>query len=158
MTNTINQSPLAGGETFHFLRWGFDITAVRALVARKNVKLTRTVVLVEAAARYLDSDPAITPVEERRSPLVGVVVDWDELDLLPVEALESPVFIAPLGKIGEMVIDGWHRIALARRNGIAELPGILLSRRQTQRVLLPGSAPLPAENEETIQVHNEMTI
>lgn len=130
-------------ETFHFLHWGFDITALRALLTRVRSQPAHIGVPVAAAARMMESDPQTTVPAQRHVPLVGVEVDWANVDALPAEALTSPVFVAPLGDLGEIVIDGWHRIALARRMGIPELPGLLITRRQATRVLLPGSRQLP---------------
>lgn len=130
-------------EVFHFLRWGFDITALRSLLLTTSTPPVEMVVPVEAASVLLESDPAVTAPEDRVFPLIGVGVDWDHVDDLPREALSSPLFVAPMGALGNMVIDGWHRIALARRLGMTALPGLLLTRRQAARVLLPGSAKLP---------------
>lgn len=78
-------------------------------------------------------------------PVVGVDVDWLHVDELPVEALESPLFVAPMGHISWPVVDGWHRIALARRLSVDELPARLFTRNQITGALLPRSSPLPPE-------------
>lgn len=135
-------------ETFHFMAWGFDITAVRAILAKKTTPEQRGVVSVAEFGRFLESDPLLTPPAERRVPLMGVEVQWSQVDELSSDALTAPLFLASLGAIGSFVIDGWHRIALARRHGIEQLPAVQLTRRQTQRVLLPRSAPLPPEKTE----------
>lgn len=132
-------------ETFHFLRWGFDITALRALLERTKTPPAEITIPLTAVTNLLESDPTLVPEGKRQIPLVGVDVRWDHVDELPDEALASPVFVAPMGELGHFVIDGWHRIALARRRGLSEVPGLLLTRRQVQRVLLPRSAKLPPE-------------
>lgn len=134
-------------EEFHFMRWGFDITAIRAVLGRSPEELERISIPVDAAARLLESDPATTPVAERQVPVISVDIRWDHVDRLPEQALEAPLFAAPLGEIGTLVIDGWHRIALARRLGVETLPALLLSHEQASRALLPGSAALPPEPE-----------
>lgn len=99
-------------------------------------------------SRFLESDPLTTPAEERVVPFMGVDVEWPHVDELSSNALSDALFVASLGRIGSFVIDGWHRIALARRQNVEELPAVQLTRRQTQRVLLPRSAPLPPEKNE----------
>ncbi len=132
-------------EEFLFLRWGFDIRALRGLLQRTSTPAQQTTLLVADATRLISSDPTTT-VEGRMSfPLVGVEIRWDHVDELPEAALSAPVFIAPLGGLGHIVIDGWHRIALARRLGVEQLPGLLITRRHASRILLPGSDKLPPE-------------
>lgn len=132
-------------EEFHFLRWAFDITALRALLERSSTPPTEIMVPVTAAAQLLESDPTTTPEDQRAVPLVGVEVRWDHVDELALAALTVPLFVAPLGGMGKIVIDGWHRIALARRHGVTELPGLMLTRKQVGQILLPGSAKLPPD-------------
>jgi hypothetical protein len=135
-------------ETFHFLRWGFDITALRGLLERTRTPAVKISISVDAAARFLESDPTMLPPGKRVFPLVGVDVQWKHVDALAPEALDAPLFVAPMGELGQMVIDGWHRIALARRLGVSTLPGLLITRRQASRVLLPRSARLPPEKKD----------
>lgn len=137
-------------ETFHFLRWGFDITALRQTLANPRTKKPEAVRLpIANVTKFLESDPQLTPEGEQAVPLVGIDVDWRHVEELHEKlragepVLESPVFIAPLGSLGEFVIDGWHRIALARRTGATDISALVFSRRQIQRALLPGSAALP---------------
>jgi len=132
-------------EEFHFMKWGFDIAALRRLLERTSTPPEQITIPVIAAARLLESDPHTTPPDRRTSPLIGVEVQWAHVDELDPDALNAPLFVAPMGGIGQLVIDGWHRIALARRMGVVELPALLLTRRQASRVLLPGSAPLPPD-------------
>lgn len=135
-------------EAFHFMKWGFDIGALRELLQRTTTPPAEITIQIKDATRLLESDPSITPPEHRTVPLIGVDVLWDHVDKLSPEALNAPLFVAPMGEIGQMVIDGWHRIALARRRGIEELPALLFTRRQIQRVLLPRSSPLPPERKD----------
>lgn len=93
-------------------------------------------------SRYLDSDPVLTPEPERIHPLIGAEVQWSHVDQLTADALEAPLFVAPLGEVGSLVIDGWHRIALARRLGVEALPALLITRHQASQILLPGSAEM----------------
>ncbi len=134
-----------GPEEFHFLRWGFDIRALRGVLERTTAPPEQILVPVDAAARLLDADPALTHEYQTAIALIGVEVRWDHVDELSPDALSVPLFVAPFGEIGRLVIDGWHRIALARRLGVQELPGLLLTRRQVAAVLLPGSADLPPD-------------
>ena len=135
-------------ETFDFLAWTFDIATLREILAKPGTPDQLSVVQVADVSRFLESDPLTTAPEVRRVPFMGVDVLWPRIDELSSNALTSPVFVASLGQVGSFVIDGWHRIALARRLGVKELPAIQLTRRQTQRILLPRSAPLPPEKKE----------
>ncbi|WP_424863053.1 hypothetical protein [Streptomyces sp. MMS24-I29] len=132
-------------ETFHFMRWGFDIAALRDVLRRTSAPPEEIRVSVVVAAQLLESDPQLTPADQRVVPLVCVDVQWGHVDELPAEALGSPLFVAPMGAVGQLVIDGWHRIALARRRGVEELPGLLLTASHASRVLLKGSAELPSD-------------
>lgn len=125
--------------------WGFDIAALRNLLERMPTPPREVRVPVPAAARLLESDPVLTPAGARVVPVIGVDVSWEHVDELSNEVLELPLFLAPMGQIGHLVIDGWHRIALARRLGLADLPGLLLTRQQASRVLVAGSRPLPPD-------------
>lgn len=130
-------------EEFIFLRWGFDITKLRASVARSKTPLPRMKIPVADASRLLASDPELTPEGKSFVPLIGVDVRWSHVDELPDEALEAPLFAGDFGELGTIVIDGWHRIALARRRGIAQLPAILIDRQLLSRHRLPRSPALP---------------
>ena len=130
------------------MRWGFDIAALRGLLKRTSTPPAEIMIPVAAAAQLLEQDPKSLPEGKRVVPLIGVEVQWDKVDQLSPEALTEPLFAAPFGEIGTIVIDGWHRLALARRLGVTELPALLLTRRQASRVLLPGSAKLPPEKKE----------
>lgn len=132
-------------EEFHFLSWGFDIAQLRGLLQRTSTPPDEITVPVAAAARLLESDPSITSPASRTVPLFGVDVQWDHVDGLHHDALNAPLFVAPMGHVGQLIIDGWHRLALARRLGVEGLPALLLTRRQTSRVLLSWSAPLPPD-------------
>lgn len=130
-------------EEFHFLRWGFDITRIRASIARSKTPLPRMQIPVAEASRLLASDPELTPESGSFVPLIGVDVRWDHVDELPDRALEAPLFAGDFGELGTIVIDGWHRIALARRRGIAQLPALVIDRRRLSRYRLPRSPALP---------------
>lgn len=145
-------SAAAEPEEFHFLRWGFDITALRHTLKNSRTKPQHTRVHISDVAGLIEADPVSLSEGSRIVPLIGVEVVWSHVDELHEKhlrgepLLESPVFVAPMGQIGSLVVDGWHRLALARRLGIKTLPAVLFSRRQIQRALLRGSAPLPKED------------
>lgn len=144
-------TPAAEPEEFHFLRWGFDITALRHTLKNSRTKPQHTRVHISNVAGFLESDPLNTTDGRRVIPLIGIEVIWSHVDELHEKhlrgepLLDSPVFVAPMGELGSFVIDGWHRIALARRLELETLPAVVFSRRQIQRALLRGSAPLPKE-------------
>lgn len=130
-------------EEFHFLRWGFSISGIRASIARSKTPLARMQVPIAEASRLLASDPELTHESEMFVPLIGVDVRWDHVAELPDQALEQPLFAGDFGELGTIVIDGWHRIALARRRGIVQLPALVIDRQMLSRHRLPRSPSLP---------------
>lgn len=144
-TDTLNAEP----EEFHFMLWGFDITAVRELLSQDTTPRETIELKVANYSRMLSSDPETTPEGQLTFPLVGVDVEWERVDGLPTIALKSPVYVAPMGELGDLIIDGWHRLALGRRHEIETLPAIVLTREETARILLRGSAELPPERKES---------
>jgi hypothetical protein len=50
----------------------------------------------------------------------------DEVDL------SVPILIAPVPELGNLVIDGWHRVQRALRDGITVLPARMLSEADEQ--------------------------
>lgn len=134
-------------EEFTFAVWSFDITALRQLLADLTEEAPRISVRIEGWTWMLASDPTTGSEGQRTFPLVGVGVDWERVDAMPLEALDTPLFVAPMGEMGHLPIDGWHRIAKARRHNLAALPAIMLTREQVTSILIPGSPELPAERE-----------
>lgn len=72
--------------------------------------------------------------KERRTLMIGAFLDHDHLPQVSLERLEVPVLIART-HIGNMLIDGRHRVAKAYLSGIDVLPAILIEHN--------GGVPLP---------------
>ena len=77
----------------------------------------------EAAAR--PHEQALLPVASW-AKMLGVM--RIEADHVPTRPLDEPLLLVRMGgpEGTVMVIDGWHRIAKAQADGVAELPAILL--------------------------------
>ncbi|WP_433426237.1 hypothetical protein ACQP1V_43070 (plasmid) [Microtetraspora malaysiensis] len=52
--------------------------------------------------------------------------------------LTKPLILAPFADCGNLVIDGWHRIWKARRDGVETLPAHLLTPEEEYRVRIYG--------------------
>jgi hypothetical protein len=100
---------VSGPEVFRFLAWAWDISQAHRLAAGHPVRqvdiggLAGFASLIHVDTAYLD-----------------------EVDL------SSPILIAPVPELGDLVIDGWHRVHRALRDGITVLPARLLSEADEQ--------------------------
>lgn len=59
--------------------------------------------------------------------------------------LDKPLILARVGELGgaAMLIDGWHRVARARRDGVTTLPCVVLDLAQERAVRLFGGSKSP---------------
>ena len=95
---------MSGREVFRFLAWAWDIGEAHRLAAGYPVHqvdiggLAGFASLIHVDTAYLDQ------------------VD-----------LAVPILIAPVPQLGNLVIDGWHRVHRALRDGITILPARMLS-------------------------------
>jgi hypothetical protein len=48
--------------------------------------------------------------------------------------LTAPILIAPVPELGSLVIDGWHRVHRALRDGVTLLPARMLSEADEKRI------------------------
>jgi hypothetical protein len=48
--------------------------------------------------------------------------------------LTRPILIAPIPELGDLVIDGWHRVHRALRDGLTHLPARLLTEADEQHI------------------------
>jgi len=64
----------------------------------------------------------------------------ERIGVSPTASLEGvdlavPVIIATLPKGSLLPIDGWHRIAKAGRDGLTDLPCVVLTKQETARIM-----------------------
>jgi hypothetical protein len=100
-----------GREVFRFLAWTWDISQAHRLAAGYP---TRQVDIAGQAgfAALIHVDPAHV----------------DEVDLA------APILIAPVPGLGNLVIDGWHRVHRALRDGHTVLPARMLSEADEKQI------------------------
>jgi hypothetical protein len=89
---------------FRFLAWAWDIGEAQRLAAGYPVQQVDIGGLAGFAS-LIRVDPAHV----------------DEVDLA------VPILIAPVPELGDLVIDGWHRVHRALRDGVTVLPARMLS-------------------------------
>jgi nitrogen fixation protein len=67
------------------------------------------------------------------------LIQIDE-DHLASADLERPVLVVKIRELGgaPLVVDGWHRLAKAQRDGVAELPVVVLDEDQEYQVRIWG--------------------
>lgn len=109
-------------EYFHFLTYRWDITRARAVAVDLPVE------------RF---DPQLY-----FAWLSAVRIDEGHL----VQAdLSEPLIFAQVAELGDvMLIDGWHRLARARRDGVTDLPCVVLDAEQERQVRVFGGTTHPA--------------
>jgi hypothetical protein len=102
---------VSGREVFRFLAWTWDISQAHRLAAGYP---TRQVDIAGLAgfASLIHIDPAHV----------------DEVDL------GAPILIAPVPELGNLVIDGWHRVHRALRDCHTVLPARMLTPPDEKRI------------------------
>jgi ParB-like chromosome segregation protein Spo0J len=59
--------------------------------------------------------------------MMGLIgINQDYVELMDAEDLKYPILVIDVEDVGNMVIDGWHRIAAAMRLGVTSLPAVFL--------------------------------
>jgi hypothetical protein len=116
-----------GKEYFRYLAYHWDVTAAK--------QIARTL-----PVRHLNPRPWFTL-------LAGVALD--ELHIPHVD-LAQPLIVVRVPGMGGglLVIDGWHRLARARSEGVNELPFVLLDGDQERQVWISGGSKSPEPPEE----------
>lgn len=95
----------SGREVFHFLRARFDVTMAQARIAAKP----REPEMITTQVVY---------------PVMGVIrIKEEHVDQADVT---KPLIFVPLIDGSILCIDGWHRVAKAKRLGLTELPGYVI--------------------------------
>lgn len=108
-------------EVFHFGNKSWDVKRGYQLVKQHNI------------------EPEMLPVEGGLASFLGfmrVNQDWAK-----TTDLSKPVLLIDTGK-GVLVIDGYHRIKKAKDEGVAELPGYILSQEMSDDIELVNEGPL----------------
>jgi hypothetical protein len=128
-------------EIFHFGNKSWDVKKGYQLAKKHNIQ------------------PEMLPVEGGLASFLGFVrvnKDW-----VKTTDITKPVLLIDTGK-GVLVIDGYHRISLAKEQGVQEMPGYILSPEQSKEIQVginedweqdPGydyENPLPHSNDEWI--------
>ena len=125
MTTFTDWKPLAY-ETFTFIIHCWDVAAAKNIL-KKKPRDSDTVDVsgcAEMLAKSTKNDDGSMSIH------MGVHTDPDELDNAD---LTVPLILVKF-KGSIMVIDGWHRIARAERDGVESLPCVCLTARESQRV------------------------
>ena len=100
---------MSGREVFRLLAWAWDIREAHRLAAGRSVIQVDIGGLVGFAS-LIHVDTAYL----------------DEVDL------SVPILIAPVPELGNLIIDGWHRVHRALREGVTVLPARVLSEADEQ--------------------------
>jgi hypothetical protein len=66
---------------------------------------------------------------------IGVMVVWNDGDREKVD-LTFPIIIVQHPKLDYMLIDGWHRVYHAAEIGMKELPGVCLSKKDSNAIIM----------------------
>lgn len=137
-------------QVYRFGPWEWSVHALTNRAGQGTV----VDVPVQQWVNLLGPDPTATPGSDEPGSVSGLFyVDWDVVDRLPQDALNTPVFIATLVTKGGgerlLLVDGWHRIALARRLGRETIPGVLFDADLSASSLTPRSVPYPGTAQTT---------
>jgi hypothetical protein len=95
---------VSGREVFRFLAWTWDISQAHRRAAGYPIQQVDIAGLAGFAS-LIHVNPARV----------------DEVDLT------APILIAPVPELGNLVIDGWHRVHRALRDGHTVLPARMLT-------------------------------
>ena len=102
---------MSGREVFRLLAWAWDIGEAHRLAAGHPVRQVDIGGLAGFAS-LIRVNPA----------------HLDEVDLA------VPILIAPVPELGNLVIDGWHRVHRALRDGVTVLPARMLSEADEKQI------------------------
>lgn len=117
-------------EMFTYFHSRYDVTAAKRIILEKP-RVT-ALIRVEEAAPLL---PDMPDESVRRTLDFSIDIDWTRVEVGTGIDLSIPIVIAAAGRT-RIPIDGWHRIARARYLWARELPCVLLTSAETDRILL----------------------
>lgn len=121
MMTTWNPEP----ETFSFFSAYFDVAEAKRVLAEKSHKVGE--LAIADVAKW---------VGEPGKMVAGIAVDWDRVQSDATIDLSVPVIFA-WTKAGSLFpIDGWHRIARAKLQGVSSLPAVMLNKKESRRCWL----------------------
>ncbi len=124
-SKNIDPSP----QFFQFLSTGFDVTKALEIVSTRTEPDGEIEVQLWAN-QYLQPDPN----ESDKLRALCLSVNWDHV---PTVDLDTPLIMAWFegrSQSGRIIIDGYHRLAKARREGIEKLPVYVLSKEESAKV------------------------
>jgi hypothetical protein len=109
-------------EWFTFLAARFDVQRAKQCLSQKARKVGT--MPIQEVARLVGAPDKV---------MMGISVDWDRVQNDPSIDLSVPVILA-WTKAGSLLpIDGWHRIARAKLEGIPSLPAVVLTKAESKR-------------------------
>jgi hypothetical protein len=118
-------------ETFRFLFMSFDVREAKRLIAgKKCVPEIHRLAISEVESllsRRHTNDAGVTTLT------MGISVDWKRVEDDPSIDLSVPVILAH-GRHGLIPIDGYHRIAKGFRLGVMDLPCVVLSEVDSEKI------------------------
>lgn len=118
-------------EYFQFFLSTFDIReAKRILAKRKRVDVGQMSV---AGAGGWIGEPPVAANDLSGIVVGGVTVDWEKAASDAVDT-SVPVILAYTKSGAIFPIDGWHRIAKAKLQGLTHLPAVALTKAESRRV------------------------
>lgn len=119
-------------ETFHFNGAAYDVSAAKEIIRSKprSIRTFRT----EEAAPLL---PNMPDESVRRTLSFGVEIDWPRVENGGSIDLSIPVIVVTNGSANRLPIDGFHRVARARFLWVRDLPCVILTAAETDRIRLP---------------------
>ncbi|MEU8178634.1 hypothetical protein AB0C14_37695 [Microbispora hainanensis] len=106
-------------ETFRLMGWTWDVSAAKKYAASRHPGGHLRPRHWAGLLALIDIDQAHAELVDLSEPLIAVPA-------------------SPRG--GALVIDGWHRIARALREGVTELPVILLSKEEEYACRIHGGS------------------
>lgn len=110
-------------EYFVFFRESFDIRKAKNIIVSKPRKIVT--INVEELFRYVG-----LPDQNGKISFLSIAIDpslVDKADLsIPLIMITKPT--------GLFCVDGWHRLAKARLEGLKELPVVVLNKKETKQI------------------------
>lgn len=124
-------------EVFQYLQHTWDVDAAKDLIEAEPRETQPLPVAVWVKQFGMERPPEEGPYS---FSLFGVRVDWKKIDSGAID-LAVPVIVVPW-TVGEgddevtspMLIDGWHRLALAGDQGVETLPAYVLTEEEAEQV------------------------
>ncbi|RFS81500.1 hypothetical protein D0T12_31625 [Actinomadura spongiicola] len=116
------RDPMSDREVFQFLAFRWDITKAQQIAA-------------DLPVHRFDPRPWF-------GWLAAIALDEDHI---PAVDLDRPLIAVRLREAdgSAMIIDGWHRVARAQRDGVTELPIVVLDEDQEYQVRIFGGDKVP---------------